>query len=104
MDQMTFIDRTFNFQFVLKAEFQDRLIEAKQRALRTKNWKLVCTPTANGSRHFALFNLTSDPHGEIDLASQRPEVLVSMQLALKKWMDTHIESSISKIFPEGEPE
>lgn len=104
MDQMTFIDRSFNFQFVLKEEFHERLIEAKQRTLRTKKWKLVCTPTADGSRHFALFHLGNDPHGETDLASDRPEVLTPMRQALEAWMDHRIESSILEIFPAGEPE
>jgi len=104
MDQMTFIDRSFNFQFVLKDEFQDRLVNAKQRALRTKNWKLVCTPAADGSRHFALFNLAHDPHGERDVASRRPDALEPMRRALEKWMDARIESSIFQIFPAGEPE
>jgi len=104
MDHMTFIDRTFNFQFVLKPEFEQPLVDAKQRALRTRNWKLVCTPTIDGSRHFALFHLGNDPHGEIDLASNRPEILGPMRHALEKWMDSKIETPLSAIFPEGEPD
>ena len=46
MDECTWIDEDYNYQFVLKPEYQDRLVEAKQRCLRTRNWKLVCTPTA----------------------------------------------------------
>jgi arylsulfatase A-like enzyme len=104
MDRMTFIDRTFNFQFVLKEEFQSRLVDAKQRALRTRNWKLVCTPVADGTRHFALFNLRRDPHGEEDIAGQHPEVLAPMQRALEQWIDERIESPLAAIFPTGEPE
>ncbi len=104
MDQMTFIDRSFNFQFVLKPEFEIPLVAAKQRALRTRNWKIVCTPTAEGSRHFALFHLARDPHGEHDLTADHPEVFEPMRDALVKWMDSHAESKISEIFPDGEPE
>jgi arylsulfatase A-like enzyme len=104
MDQMTFIDRTFNFQFVLKNEFENRLVEAKQRVLRTKNWKVVCTPAIDGTRHFSLFNLARDPHAEVDLKSQYPDVLSPMRQALEKWMDEQTESSISQIFPSGEPD
>lgn len=103
MDEMTMIDEDYNYQFVLRPEFRERLVEAKQRCLRTRDWKLVCTPTAAGTRHFGLFHLPSDPHAEKDLAATRPEVLAPMQAALEKWMDQGVESSIPEIFPTGEP-
>jgi len=104
MDEMTMIDEDYNYQFVLRPEFRERLVEAKQRCLRTRDWKLVCTPTATGTRHFGLFHLVSDPHAETDLAPSRPEVLAPMRAALEKWMDQRIETPISAIFTGGEPE
>ncbi len=104
MDQMTFIDRSFNFQFVLRPEFEKPLVDAKQRVLRTRNWKLVCTPASDGTRHFALFHLPADPHGETDLAAMRPEVLAPMRNALEHWMEFAEEMPIEVIFPEGEPD
>lgn len=104
MDELTGIDPDYNYQFVLKPQYLDRLIQAKQRCLRTQNWKLVCTPTAQGSRHFALFHNPTDPHGETDLAASRPEVLAPLQTALEQWMDQKKESSIAEIFPAGEPQ
>lgn len=104
MDEMTFIEKDFNYQFVLKEKYMKPLIDAKQRCLRTQHWKLVCTPTAQGGRHFGLFQLSKDRHGETDLASQRPEVLAPMKNALERWMDQQIESSIAEIFPVGEPQ
>ena len=103
MDELTGIDPSFNYQFVLKNQYLDRLIQAKQRCLKTRDWKLVCTPTAQGTRHFALFQMSRDPHGEIDLAPTRPEVLAPMKTALERWMDHQIESSIAEIFPNEEP-
>lgn len=103
MDECTWIDEDYNYQFVVKPEYRDRIVEAKQRCLRTKNWKLVCTPTKQGSRHFGLFHMASDPHGETDVASSRPEVLEPMKTSLERWMDEKIETSIKEIFPEGEP-
>ncbi len=102
MDELTYIEKDFNYQFVLKEKYRDALIHAKQRCLKTRHWKVVCTPTAQGGRHFGLFNMTADRHGEIDLSSQRPEVLAPMQAALERWMDQKIESSIAEIFPAGE--
>ncbi len=103
MDELTFIDPSYNYQFVLKPQYLDRLIEAKQRCLKTRDWKIVCTPTAQGIRHFALFHMAVDRHGETDVAASRPEVLAPMQAALERWMDEKVESSIAEIFPAGEP-
>jgi arylsulfatase A-like enzyme len=104
MDECTGIDPNYNYQFVLKDQYLPRLIEAKQRCLRTRYWKLVCTPTAQGSRHFGLFQIAKDPHGEIDVARNRPEVLAPLQAALERWMDRQTESAIAEIFPGGEPQ
>ena len=103
MDEMTFIDKTFNYQFVLKSEYREALVDAKQRCLRTANWKLVCTPTTNGGRHFGLFDNRKDPDGEHNIAESRPEVLGPMRQALERWMDERVETPISGIFPDGEP-
>jgi arylsulfatase A-like enzyme len=103
MDEMTMIDKDFNYQFVLKSEYIEPLVKAKQRCLRTAKWKLVCTPTAEGGRHFGLFHIPTDPDGEIDLAATRPDVLAPMRRALERWMDEHRETPIRDIFPDGEP-
>lgn len=103
MDEMTFIDKNFNYQFVLKSEYRSALVDAKQRCLRTANWKLVCTPKADGGRHFGLFDNRKDPDGVHNIADSRPEVLGPMRQALERWMDGRIETPISGIFPNGEP-
>lgn len=103
MDGLTRIDENFNYQFVLKDEWRAPLVAAKQRCLRTMHWKLVCTPTAQGGRHFALFHLPSDPNGEHDLAAQRPEVLHAMKAAIERWIDERVETPVKGIFPQGEP-
>jgi len=104
MDELTRIENDFNYQFVVKPWYRQAIINAKQRCLRTRDWKLVCTPTAEGTRHYSLFNLSKDKYGETDLASSRPEVLQPMVTALEKWMDRQIETPVSVIFPAGEPE
>jgi arylsulfatase A-like enzyme len=104
MDQATGIDPDYNYQFVLKNEFIAPVIAAKQRCLKTQHWKLVCTPTLQGTRHFGLFHLSKDPHGEVDLAASHPQVLAPMQAALERWIDQQKESSIAEIFPQGEPD
>ncbi|MEN9975783.1 MAG: hypothetical protein RLZZ282_1789 [Verrucomicrobiota bacterium] len=103
MDQCTTIDPSYNYQFVLKPTYRAPVVQAKQRCLKTRFWKLVCTPTASSTRHYGLFHMPTDPHGQINLAESRPEVLAPLQAALERWMDDHAESSIDEIFPDGEP-
>lgn len=103
MDECTYIDQAYNYQFVVKPEFQDRITHAKQRCLTTKNWKIVCTPTADNSRHFGLFHVSNDPHSQEEIGAAHPEIKASMQQALEKWMDQGVESTIHEIFPQGEP-
>ena len=103
MDELTEVDAGFNHQFVLRPEFREPVIASKQRCLRTRDWKVVCTPTVAGDRHFQLFHTEEDPHCRRDLAHKRTEVLEPMRRALNAWIDQRVETPISGIFPDGEP-
>jgi arylsulfatase A-like enzyme len=102
MDGMTGIDDSFNYQFVMKEEFVEPVVNAKQRCLMTDKWKLICTPTLEGGRHFALFSIDPDVYSEANVAAENPEVLAPMKVALEKWMDERVETPLAEIFPEGE--
>ncbi|MES2981405.1 MAG: sulfatase-like hydrolase/transferase [Verrucomicrobiota bacterium] len=102
MDQMTYIEESFNYQFVLKKEFEQPLVEAKQRCLVTGKWKLICTPTMEGKRHFGLFQRVGGTFSEADVAANHPDVLDPMRMALERWMDERVETSLDGIFPKGE--
>ncbi|MES2995962.1 MAG: sulfatase [Verrucomicrobiota bacterium] len=104
MDELTTIDPSYNYQFVLKDKYLAPLIAAKQRCLATRDWKTVCTPAADGSRHFSLYQISKDPDCTHDLARSRPEVLAPMRAALERWIDEHAETPVAAIFPGGEPE
>jgi arylsulfatase A-like enzyme len=97
MDGMTGIDDTFNYQFVLKKEWQAPLVAAKQRCLMTDDWKLICTPAADGSRHFALFSRSPDAYSEMDVSAENPKILAKMKVALEKWMDEKVETPVEGI-------
>lgn len=97
MDQMTWIDDSFNYQFVLRDEFVKPLVDAKQRCLLVGDWKLICTPTVEGKRHFGLFF----KDGQKDVAADRPEILAPMKAALERWMDDGVETSVETIFPKS---
>jgi arylsulfatase A-like enzyme len=103
MDEMTFIDDDYDYHFVLKPEYEQRLVDAKERVLRTEHWKLILTPCADGERHFRLFDLRNDPHCEHNIVTEKPEVFLAMKKALEKWVDEKTESDIATIFPAGEP-
>ncbi|MCH7225755.1 sulfatase [Haloferula sp. A504] len=103
MDGLTEVDADFNHQFVLRPDFRDLVIDSKQRCLRTRDWKVVCTPTVSGGRHFQLFHTATDPHCRRDLAAERPEVIEPMKRALNAWIDDRVETLIPEIFPDGEP-
>lgn len=103
MDEMTFIDEDFNYQFVLRPEFVERVLDAKERCLRTERWKLVCTPLAAGGRVFRLHYLPDDPHCQQDVAAGHPQVLDALKRALEGWIDDRRETPYSTIFPDGEP-
>jgi arylsulfatase A-like enzyme len=102
MDELTYIDEDYDYHFVLKPEYEKRLVDAKERMLRTERWKLIMTPRADGGRHFRLFHIAKDKHCERNIADQHPEVLAPMKRALERWVDEKIETSIEEIFPGGE--
>ncbi len=103
MDELTYIDETYDYHFVLKPEYEKRLIAAKERMLRTERWKLIMTPRADGGRHFRLYHIAEDKHCERNIARDHPQVLTVMRAALERWVDAKIETPIHEIFPQGEP-
>jgi arylsulfatase A-like enzyme len=104
MDESVVVDKSMDYQFVLKPEIKPRLIAAKERCLRTANWKLIRTPTADGGRFYRLYHISEDPHCLEDVKANRPEVLAAMSRALEAWIARREETPIPEIFPGGEPE
>jgi arylsulfatase A-like enzyme len=103
VEDMVVVDSNYNYQFVVQPKYDQPVIDAKQRCLRTRDWKVVCTPCSEGNRHFGLFHTAQDPDCRVDLAEKRPEVLAPLQKALLRWVDEHAETPIAEIFPAGEP-
>jgi arylsulfatase A-like enzyme len=103
MEDLIRIEPEYNYNFVMKPEFEHPVAESKQRCLRTRNWKVVCTPASDGSRHFGLFRIADDPDSRNDLAEDMPQILAPLRAALERWIDRHEETPIAEIFPQGEP-
>ena len=55
-----------------------------------------------GSRHFGLFHIESDPNCLKEVGEDHPEVVTTMRRALERWIDEQVETSIEEIFPGGE--
>jgi arylsulfatase A-like enzyme len=100
MDQLTYVDKDFDFHIVLKEMYRDSIITGKERCLRTEEWKLVFTPGAEGPIH-RLYHIPSDPNCTKDVSNENPEILERMKYHLWQWIISGKESRGNEIF-EGE--
>ena len=69
----------------IKPEWQDTIIAAKHRALRSGRWKLIYRPTRHGAE-WMLYDLAADPDETHDVASAQPQVLAQLRKKLEAWM------------------
>jgi hypothetical protein len=69
----------------LKPEWQDTVVVAKHRALRSERWKLLYRPTRRGAR-IDLFDLVADPDERLDVAAAHPDVTAALRRRLEAWM------------------
>jgi arylsulfatase A-like enzyme/glycosyltransferase involved in cell wall biosynthesis len=69
----------------IKPEYSARIIAAKNRMIRSGQWKLVYQPLISGYR-LQLFDLESDPGCAHDLSFQHPEIVEPLFAKLTAWM------------------
>jgi arylsulfatase A-like enzyme len=69
----------------LRPEWQDMVVVAKHRAIRTDRWKLVYQPTRTGVR-YRLYDLQEDPEERRDVSEERPETLTVLGERLRAWL------------------
>ena len=69
----------------LKPEFKQIIIDAKDRMIRTKQWKLVYQPLKQGPA-FQLFDLINDPKCHHNVATSHPEIFEHLKLQLSSWI------------------
>jgi len=67
-----------------------------QRALISGQWKLLDLPHNNEKRQWSLYDLTSDPAEQHDLAAARQPLVMRLQ---EQWEQYSIENMV--ILPEG---
>ena len=70
----------------IKDEYMDRIIQAKDRMIRSENWKLVYQPLIDGA-HWQLFDAMKDPQFRYNVLRDFPEVVEPLQRALLGWIE-----------------
>jgi len=103
MDQLTYVDKKFDFHIVLKEKHRDAIISGKERCLRTKEWKLVFTPGEESSIH-RLYHIPSDPNCIKNVSTENPGILERMKYHLWQWIIFGKESNGSEILEGALPE
>lgn len=75
-------------QVGIKSEYLDLLVTARQRMIRTPEWKLLYTPlTEHHGAEYQLYDLKADPQCRRDVAAQHPDVLTDLKARLWQWME-----------------
>lgn len=70
----------------IKDEYQDQVIAAKDRMIRSGDWKLVYQPLNKGAM-WRLFNIASDPECREDVLQHHPEIADRLRSSLQNWIN-----------------
>ncbi len=70
----------------VKPRYQQQVIAAKDRSVRSGRWKLVYQPLQDG-KLLRLYDLESDPDCRRDLSGEQAEVTASLWGLLQAWME-----------------
>jgi arylsulfatase A-like enzyme len=84
----------------LKPEYVGVTVRAKDRMIRSGNWKLVYQPL-NAGYLLQLFDVASDPSCASNIAAQRPDVTAILWARLSAWMaqDLHKNDTMDSSSP-----
>lgn len=69
----------------LKPDYRDRVIQAKDRMIRTDKWKLVYLPMRDGAEYW-LFDIENDPLCYDNVIDDYPDVAARLKQELIEWM------------------
>jgi arylsulfatase A-like enzyme len=69
----------------IKRAYRDRIIEARDRMVRSGRWKLTYHPLEEGAL-FQLFDLEADPGCRRNVSAEHPDVVAQLQHLLVDWM------------------
>ena len=80
-----------NGTLAIKPEYQNIIVRAKDRMIRTEKWKFTYQPMRNGEIH-QLFDLTNDPGCYSNVIDLHPEVAEELRQKLRAWMEADLVS------------
>ena len=69
----------------IKRQYQDIVVKAKDRMIRSGRWKLVYQPLQQGPV-YQLFDMDNDAACKLNVIAQHPEVAAKLQNQLLAWM------------------
>jgi len=69
----------------IKPEYQSRIIAAKDRMILSGHWKLIYQPLVGGYR-LQLFDIDQDPHCQINVVDQHPEIACKLKKTMFSWI------------------
>ena len=99
LDELTFVDKNFNYHIVLKPGYEKNMIASKERCLRTDNWKIVFTPIEDGYTH-SLYNIKNDPQCLEDVSKENPLIMKRMKHFLWEWILHGNQYSVDQIMSD----
>ncbi len=70
----------------IKPEYENIVVQAKDRMIRTKQWKLVYQ-AMHEENLYSLFDIINDPECHQDVALQHPEIFLALKKRLLCWME-----------------
>ncbi|HEY9151176.1 MAG: sulfatase-like hydrolase/transferase [Gammaproteobacteria bacterium] len=71
--------------FAIRKDYQDLIIEAKDRMIRLDRWKLTYQPTRTAAL-YSLYDLESDPGCRHDVIDQHPKIAQELKELLVEWL------------------
>jgi arylsulfatase A-like enzyme len=69
----------------IPSKWDDAIVTAKHRSIRTTKWKLLYQPTPLGP-HWRLFDVIADPAELADVAADHPAVVAELRPKLEDWI------------------
>lgn len=73
-------------QVGIRRNLLERVVQAKHRMVRDRQWKLIYCPLVSGA-HYELYDVQADPQCRTDVKDRYPEVFARYRRMLWEWME-----------------
>lgn len=70
---------------VIRPEYREIVVRAKDRMIRSGRWKLTYQPTESGAI-YALYDIAADPECKRDVSTAHPDIVEELSARLYVWM------------------